>query len=108
MIRARKILLLEVVVAAIALQTAFAGNTVGFDKQKNRADSGLITGVGRQEEAQMKEAGPDANAGISEVDNAQRDLEGLNNSISNAMYVAEQNKQSEADEQGVFLKVIIA
>ena len=102
--RRRRKIFLFTVIALLALQAAFAGNTVGFDKQKN----GFVSGGGGQEQASKKQVESDANGGISEVDAAQRDLESLNNSISNAMYAAEQSKRAETEEQGVFVKVIIA
>jgi len=92
----------------LALRTALSADTAGFEQEKNPTEPGLVTRMRRQQEAQKKQAEYDVKVAIPDVDAAQRDLEGLNNTISNAMYLAEQSKLSEAEDRGVFTKVVIA
>jgi CheY-like chemotaxis protein len=92
----------------LASRTAFAAETARFEKDKNSPGPGLVTRTRWQQEAQKKQPEYDVKAAIPDVDAAQRDLEGLNNTISNAMYLAEQSKRADAGDRGVFTKIVIA
>jgi CheY-like chemotaxis protein len=71
-------------------------------------EGGLIGRIRKEEEAKRKQAGSDPTRAIPDVDAAQRELEGLNNSVSNALRVAEQTKRAEEASGGVMGKVVIA
>jgi CheY-like chemotaxis protein len=104
--RAREIVLIVVFLGVLA--EALAGDTSASEKDKTMPEGGLIGRMRKEEEARKKRADYDARGAITDVDAAQRELEGLNNSVSNALRVAEQTKQAEEASGGVFRSVVIA
>jgi CheY-like chemotaxis protein len=71
-------------------------------------EGGLIGRIRKEEEAKRKQAGFDPTKAIPDVDAAKTELEGLNNSVSNALRLAEQTKRGEEASGGVMGKVVIA
>src|SRR5947199_8356848 len=90
------------------LSGSFAAEPDAFDKEKYPPEIGLITRMHRQEEARKKQAQYDVKVAIPDLETAEKEIEGLNNTVSNAMYMAEQAKLRENADQGLFQNVIIA
>jgi len=102
--RAHQIVAIAVLLGS--LLGAFGADTA--EREKTLPEGGLIGRIRREEEAKRKQVGPDGTRAIPDIDVAQRELEGLNNTLSNAMRVAEQTKRAEEASGGVFAKVVIA
>jgi len=103
---------LEIVLIAVlavllgSLSAALGVETV--ERERTLPEGGLIGRMRKEEEAKRKQAWSDPTKAIQDVDAAQRELEGLNNSVSNALRVAEQTKRAEEASGGVMAKVVIA
>jgi CheY-like chemotaxis protein len=97
MIRARGIILIGVVLI-LGLRVATAAET---------GEGGLITRLRQQEEAQKKQAESDVRVDISDPSAAERQIESLNNSVSNAVFIAEQSKRAEEADRAVYKNTII-
>jgi DNA-binding response OmpR family regulator len=102
--RAREIVLIAVLLGS--LSGALGVDTV--EREKSLPEGGLIGRIRKEEEAKRKQAGSDVTRAIPDVDAAQRELEGLNNTVSNALRMAEQTKRAEEASGGVMAKVVIA
>jgi CheY-like chemotaxis protein len=101
--RAREIALIAVLLGSLS-------GVLGADtseREKSLPEGGLIGRIRKEEEAKRKHAGSDLTS-ISDPDAAQRELEGLHNTVSNALRVAEQTKRAEEASGGVLGKVVIA
>jgi DNA-binding response OmpR family regulator len=86
-----------------------ADNSDAFEKEKNPPEVGLITRMRRQEESRQKQSEYDVKIAIPDVDAAERELEGLNNAVSNALKIAEQTRRTEeANSKGFFQSIVIA
>src|SRR6266850_3043830 len=103
--RARELFLIAALSGLLA--GALAADTSASNKEKSLPEGGLIGRMRREEEAKKKQAGSDIKVAIPDVDAAQRELEGLSNTVSNAMRMTEQNRRAEEASGGVFRSVVI-
>lgn len=83
---------------------ALAVNSEAVETEKS---SPLITRIRQEQEAYKKQAEHDVQV-VPDIDAAQRDLENLNNSVNNALQMAQQTRQAEESSRGVFESVVIA
>lgn len=77
-----------------------------FEKEKSPQDIGYILRLRQQEELRKKQAEHDLS--LSNPDLAEKDLEHLNNVVSNALNLAEQTHRSEEASNGFFTSVVIS
>ena len=103
--RARELFLIAALSGLLA--GALAADTSASNKEKSLPEGGLIGRMRREEEAKKKQAGSDIKVAIPDVDAAQRELEGLSSTVSNAMRMTEQNRRAEEASGGVFRSVVI-
>jgi len=101
--RAHRIVLIAVLLGS--LSGALGGDTA--EREKILPEGGLIGRIRKEEEAKRKQ-GSDVRMAIPDLDAAQRELDGLDSTVSNAMRVAEQSKRAEEASGGVLGKVVIA
>ena len=85
-----------------------ADGTEEFEKEKNPRDIGYILGLRQQEESRKKQAEHDLRVSIPDLAAAEKDLENLNNVVSNAMNIAEQTRRGEEASNGFFTSVVIS
>jgi len=102
----RNILLIAMVLGS--LLGASGADTAGVDTEISPPEVGLITRLRRQQEAKKRQAEYDVKVAIPDIDAAERELEGLNNTVSNAMHMAERSKQAEESSPGVFQSIVTA
>ena len=102
--RAREIVLIAALLGS--LSGVLGADTA--EREKILPEGGLIGRIRKEEEARRKQAGFDPRTAIPDLDAAQHELEGLNNTVSNALRVAEQTKRAEEASGGVMAKVVIA
>ena len=100
--------LILVIVTLLAPQAASAADAEVFENGKAPPEPGLITRLRRQEEARKTQAEYDVHVAIPDIDTAEKELEGLNNTVSNALHMAQQNRQAEESSHGLFESVVIA
>src|SRR5690349_18641798 len=98
--RAPKLVLIAVLLGSLSV--ALGVETV--EREKTLPEGGLIGRIRKEEEAKRKQAGSDPTKAIPDIDAAQHELEGLNNTVSNALRVAEQTKRAEEASGGVMAK----
>jgi CheY-like chemotaxis protein len=96
--RAREIVLIAMVLAFL----------FGASGAESSSHGNLIPRIHKEEDAKAKQAESDVPITTPDVDSAQRELEGLNNTLSNAMRMAEETKAAEEDNGSVFGKVVFA
>src|SRR5436190_9497881 len=102
--RAAKFIL--IVLMSGSLFSAWGADGSGPEKDKSLSEIGLI-GRMRREEANRKQAETNGRAAFLDPDAAQKELESLNNTFSNAVQMAEQTRRAEEASGGVFRSVVI-
>ena len=102
--RAAKFIL--IVLMSGSLFSAWGADSSGPEKDKSLSEIGLI-GRMRREEAIRKQAETNGRAAFLDPDAAQKELESLNNTFSNAVQMAEQTRRAEEASGGVFRSVVI-
>src|SRR6267378_3587799 len=102
--RAREIVLIGVLLGSWL--GALGADNSGSEKDKTLPEGGLIGRMRREEEAKKKQAETNGRA-LLDPDAAQKELESLNNTFSNAVQMAEQTKSAEEASGGVFRSVVI-
>jgi CheY-like chemotaxis protein len=85
-----------------------AANTDAFENEKNPPEVGLITRMRRQEESRKKQAEYDVKVAIPDIDVAEKELDRFNNTVSNAMKIAEQTRRADEASGGLFKSVCIS
>ena len=85
-----------------------ADGTEEFEKEKSTQNIGYILRLRQQEELRKKQAEHDLGASIPDLAAAEKDLENLNNVVSNAMNIADQTRRSEEASNGFFTSVVIS
>jgi CheY-like chemotaxis protein len=103
--RAREIVLIAALFGSLLGNSA--AESAGVDKEKTLPEGGLIGRMRKEEEAKRKQAESNIRVIIPDVDAAQRELENLNNTVSNAMRMSEQTRRAEEASGGVFRSVVI-
>jgi DNA-binding response OmpR family regulator len=93
----------EILLIAIVLGSLFQASGAESSSHGN-----LIPRIHKEEDAKTKQAESDVPITTPDVESAQRELESLNNSLSNAMRMAEETKAAEEDNGSVFGKVVFA
>jgi DNA-binding response OmpR family regulator len=91
-----------------SLSGTLAADTEGFEKEKFPPEPALITRMRKQGEAREKQAEYDVHVAIPDIDAAERALDGLNNTVSNALNMADQTRRAEESSRGFFESMVIA
>jgi DNA-binding response OmpR family regulator len=102
--RAREIVLIGVLLGSWL--GALGAESSGSEKDKSLPENGLVGRMRQEEEAKRKQAETNGRAFL-DPDAAQKELENLNNTFSNAVQMAEQTRRAEEASGGVFRSVII-
>src|ERR1051325_1302784 len=89
-------------------QSSEASDAGGIQNEKNPESRYYTSPLLKVEEARKKQGDYDARAAIGDPAAAEKELEGLNNTVSNAMRLASDTRRAEEASGGLFKSVVTA